>query len=201
MDTAKKVIIALAAIIAIGVVMAAVMASVGAIDGPSAANAGSTGTCGADAGSCAGGGATDAGNIGTTGSGSGAGATSGDVQIVKLSMKGWQYQFDPPQMQAGRPVRLVADNTLTGCMRDIVIPAFGIKKYLTGTDNTIEFTPATAGSYNIACSMNMGRGTIVVVDGSGSAPSVAQTPQPALAAGGSCGMGGSSGGCGCGGGR
>jgi heme/copper-type cytochrome/quinol oxidase subunit 2 len=172
METMKKVIIAFAVIIAIGVLTAAVIGSTRSF-------AGSLGTSGT-----------------TTTSGSGAG--SGDVQVVKLSMTGLQYQLDPPQIEAGRPVRLVADNTLTGCMRDIVIPAFKVKKYFTGTDNTIEFTPDRAGTFAISCSMGMGRGQIVVVDGSGNAPSAAATPQPAIPAG-SCGSSG--GGCGCGGAR
>jgi plastocyanin domain-containing protein len=168
METIKKVIVAIAVIIAIGVLTAAVI------------GAGSFGTANTNTGT----------NTGTS--------QSGTVQVVKLSMTGTTYHMDPPQLQAGRPVRLVADNSLTGCMRDVVIPAFGVRKYLTDTDNTIEFTPDKAGTYAMSCGMGMGRGSIVVVDASGNAPSAAATPQPAIPAG-SC--GGSGGGCGCGGAR
>jgi plastocyanin domain-containing protein len=169
METSKKVMIALAALVAIGVLITAVIG----VSSPQAQTAAQTSITGAP-------------------------TSTGDVQVITLSMRGTTYQFSGPQMRVGTPVRLVADSTLTGCMRDIVIPAFGVRKYMTGTDNTVEFTPDRAGTFAISCSMGMGRGSFTVVDASGNAPSAAATPQPAIPAG-SCGASG--GGCGCGGAR
>jgi plastocyanin domain-containing protein len=75
-----------------------------------------------------------------------------------------------------------------------VISAFNVRKTFTTASNTIEFTPDKTGTFNIACSMNMYRGTFSVVDSSGTKSNYVE---PAPSGGGSC--GGSGGGCGCGG--
>jgi len=89
---------------------------------------------------------------------------TGEVQNVKLSVSGGTYILTPSTLKKGIPVRMEVDlSTTVGCSRDIVISAFGVRKYVTSGDNIISFTPTTAGTINIACSMNMYRGTFTVV--------------------------------------
>jgi plastocyanin domain-containing protein len=122
--------------------------------------------------------------------------TSKDVQEVTLTFKNYEYQLSPPQLRQGVPVRMTVDlSTVTGCMRSIVIPSFNVKQTVSSGDNIITFTPDKAGTFNIACSMNMGRGTFTVVNELGTTTGfIEQAAAPT--AGGSCGMAG--GGCGCG---
>lgn len=86
-----------------------------------------------------------------------------NVQIVKVSVVGGTYVFDPKVLKKDVQVKLIFDmNTVDGCARSIVIPAFNIRKYVDEKDNAITFTPTKTGTYNIACSMNMYRGTFSV---------------------------------------
>jgi uncharacterized protein len=135
-------------------------------------------------------------NVGTT-------ANNGEVQEVTLSFNSKGYVVTPNTLQKGVPVRMTVDLiTVTGCMRDIVIKDFGVKKYVTAKDNIIEFTPNKEGTFLIACSMNMGRGYFSVTsDGSATADLQAtlQAQTDSIPAGGfTCGggMGGGCGGCG-----
>jgi hypothetical protein len=154
-------------------------------------------------------------NTGTTVTG------TGEIQDVKLTVTGGTYILTPSVLKKGVPVRMEADlTTVRGCSRDIVISAFGVRKYVKEGDNVITFTPTKTGTINIACSMNMYRGTFTVVD-SGSASTgtnvqglsatdtpVQETTQSALSgntnpathtcgsSGGGCGCGASTGGCG-----
>lgn len=122
------------------------------------------------------------------------GTVKDGVQIVKLSMKGYQYILEPSVLQKDIPVRMEVDmSTVTGCLRSVVIPAFNVRKYLTDTDNVIEFTPTKSGTFQITCSMNMGKGSFQVVDNDGS---VSAYVEPAPQGGMQC--GGGAGGCGCG---
>lgn len=85
------------------------------------------------------------------------------VQEVLLTMDGMQYRTEPSVLKAGVPVRMTVDlATVTGCMRDVVIPAFDVRKLVSEGDNVIEFTPKLEGQYPISCSMGMGQGTLVV---------------------------------------
>lgn len=128
-----------------------------------------------------------------------AGANNGDYQTVKLSFKNYRYELSPSTLKKDVPVRLEVDlDTVGGCMRDVVISSFGVRKYVRSGDNIIEFTPDKSGTFNIACSMNMGRGTFSVADNSGEVSNYKEAPIEA----GSCGSDGDedgSGGCGCGG--
>lgn len=115
-----------------------------------------------------------------------------DFQEVSLSFKNYAYQLEPSTLTKGVPVKMIVDmNTVGGCMRDVVIPAFNVRKYVSKGDNVIEFVPTKSGTFNIACSMNMGRGTFTVEDGGEVSDFV-----EAAAEGGSC--DGDSEGCGCG---
>jgi uncharacterized protein len=116
-------------------------------------------------------------------------------QVVKLKYENYQYQLYPNVMKKGVPVRMEVDlNTVTGCMVAVRIPSFSVAKTVSQGDNIITFTPDKTGTFNIACSMGMGRNTFSVVDDNGQPSSYVETA-PAQAAGGSCGANG--GGCGC----
>ena len=122
-------------------------------------------------------------------------AVQDGVQTAKLSISGFGYKLDK-SLLVDVPARIEVDlKTVTGCATDIVIDAFGVRKRVSSGDNIIEFTPDKAGTFNIHCSMNMVRGSFVVVEADGSASDFVDAAAPA--AGGSC--GGSGGGCGCGG--
>jgi plastocyanin domain-containing protein len=115
---------------------------------------------------------------------------TGEVQIVKLSVENGKYIMNPSEVKVGIPVRIEADiSKMPGCSKSIVIASFNVRKSFTSGDNTVEFTPNKAGTFNIACSMNMYKGTFTVLEDNGSKSNyVEQAPAKA-----------SSGGCGCGG--
>jgi hypothetical protein len=102
-------------------------------------------------------------------------SNGGDVQEATLSFDSKGYVVTPNTLQKGVPVKMTVNlDTVTGCMRDIVIKDFGVRKYVTAKDNIIEFTPNKEGTFLIACSMNMGRGYFSVTDdGSATADSSA----------------------------
>lgn len=129
------------------------------------------------------------------GNGGGSINSDGEVQIVKLSVVGGTYVMSPSEIKQGIPVRIEADlSKMPGCSKSIVISAFNVRKTFTSQDNTVEFTPDKAGTFNIACSMNMYKGTFFVLENDGSKSSYVDTSAPSS---GTCGASG--GGCGCGG--
>lgn len=67
------------------------------------------------------------------------------------------------RVRSGRPVRLVFDRQETsGCSEEIVIPDFGIRKFLPAFQRTVvEITPERAGSFPFTCGMSMLHGTII----------------------------------------
>lgn len=123
------------------------------------------------------------------------------VQEITLTVEGSSYSPNPIRVKKGIPVRLVADmSKIPGCSRSVVISEFGIRKVLSASDNTIEFTPDKSGTFDFSCSMGMYRGKIVVEETDGSVAAFSGSAPKAAApagTGGSCGIGG--GGCGCGG--
>jgi len=124
--------------------------------------------------------------------------SNGQVQVVKLSTEGSRYILNPSEIKKGVTVRLEADmSKMPGCSKSIVIPAFNVRGSFTSEDNIIEFTPDKAGTFNIACSMNMYRGTFTVLEDNGAKASYVEQAS-ASTTGGTCG-GASGGGCGCGG--
>jgi len=121
------------------------------------------------------------------------------IQEITLTVQDSTYYPNPIRVKKGIPVRLVADiSKMPGCSKSIIIPEFGIRKVLSTSDNTIEFTPDKSGTFQFSCSMGMYVGTIVVEEADGSVAAFAGTAKAAAPAAGSCGAGG--GGCGCGGG-
>ena len=91
-------------------------------------------------------------------------SVTGNAQVVKLWVEGGNYVLSPAEFKKDVPVRIEADISRTpGCSRSIVISAFNVRKIVSESDNVIEFTPTKTGTFNIACSMNMYRGTFTVV--------------------------------------
>ena len=134
-------------------------------------------------------------NLSSGVSGAAIGTVSGDVQIVKMRVEGSQYIFEPSSVRKGTAVRLEADiSKMPGCSKSVISSELNIKKNFNSVDNTFEFTPNKAGTFYIACSMNMYKGTLTVLESDGSKSNYVQTP---TASGSSCGANG--GGCGCGG--
>ena len=121
-------------------------------------------------------------------------------QEVVLKMENYEYLTVPAVLEKDVPVRMTVDlDTVYGCMRDVVINEFNVRKYVSEGDNIIEFTPDKSGTFWIVCSMNMGRGQFsVAVDSSSSSVDDYEEPAPATASG-SCGdddcSGSKNGGC------
>ena len=82
---------------------------------------------------------------------SGGGGGSAASVNVKLS----EFKFDPAQItvKAGQPVKISAQNTGTVAHNFIVkgIDKAASTKIAPGQTGTMEFTPATAGSFEIVC--------------------------------------------------
>lgn len=94
-----------------------------------------------------------------------AGGTDGEIQDVKLYVRGGEYVLEPSELKKDVLVRLEADmSNLPGCSRGVVIHSFGFSKTFYSGDNVAEFMPDKSGTFDIACSMNMYRGTFKVVD-------------------------------------
>ena len=126
-------------------------------------------------------------------------SVEGGIQNAKLALVDFSYQLIPNKLVKGVPVRIEVDaSTLGGCMKNVVIKDFGVRKTITSSDNIIEFTPDKTGTFWIACSMGMGPGSFEVVNSDGTSDPNAAKQAAAPPKGGSCGSGG--GGCGCGGG-
>lgn len=119
---------------------------------------------------------------------------SSGVQNVKLRYSTYGYILEPSELKMNVPVRMEVDmSTVYGCMRSIVIPAFNVRKTVSESDNIIEFTPDKAGTFNIVCSMNMGRGKFTVVSEDGSKSNFVEKDSASVP-----GVCGGSQGCGCG---
>lgn len=92
-----------------------------------------------------------------------AASARGGVQEVVIAVKGG---YDPGvvRLQRGVPARLVFDRQETSsCSEEVVLPAFGIKKFLPPFKQTVvEITPKDAGTFDITCGMSMLHGKIVV---------------------------------------
>ena len=121
--------------------------------------------------------------------------SNSDAQVVKLSVKNGNYVLEPSEIKKGVLTRIEADmSAMPGCSKSVRIPAFKVTKTFNSNSNTVEFTPDKTGTFNIACSMNMYKGTFTVLESDGSKSNFVET---APSSGGSCGASG--GGCGCGG--
>jgi plastocyanin domain-containing protein len=87
----------------------------------------------------------------------------GGTQEVTITVQGG---YDPAEvrLKKGLPARLVFDRQETsGCSEEVVIPDFGIRKFLPAFQKTaVELKPETAGSFEFTCGMSMLRGRLVV---------------------------------------
>ncbi|MEX2178145.1 MAG: cupredoxin domain-containing protein [Gemmatimonadaceae bacterium] len=88
---------------------------------------------------------------------------SGGLQEIEIVVKGG---YDPGviRLKRGVPARLVFNRQETSsCSEEIVLPAFGIKKFLPPfKKTTVEITPNDAGTFEITCGMSMLHGKLVV---------------------------------------
>jgi plastocyanin domain-containing protein len=74
------------------------------------------------------------------------------------------YAPNTVRATAGQRLKLIFDRKDdSSCSEELVIPAFGVRKYLpTGERTAIEITPTSAGSIPFTCGMGMLKGTILV---------------------------------------
>ncbi|MDB4907132.1 MAG: hypothetical protein JWO05_1916 [Gemmatimonadetes bacterium] len=95
--------------------------------------------------------------------GASARTAKGGVQEVTIAVHGG---YDPAtvRVKAGAPVRIVFDRQETSsCSEEIVIPDFGVRRFLPAFQKTVIDIPAgPAGSHEMSCGMGMLHGTIVV---------------------------------------
>ena len=93
-------------------------------------------------------------------------AVRGGIQQITILVSGG---YDPStiQVHSGKPVRLLFDRRETNpCSEEIVIPAFGVRKFLPANAKTaVEFTPTTPGTFDFSCGMGMLHGRVIVVEG------------------------------------
>ena len=85
------------------------------------------------------------------------------TQEVTITVQGG-YEPAEVKLRRGIPARLVFDRQETsGCSEEVVIPEFGIRKFLPAFQKTtVELKPETAGSFEFTCGMSMLRGRLVV---------------------------------------
>lgn len=90
-------------------------------------------------------------------------ATKGAAQEIEIAVKGG---YDPGvvRLKRGVPARLVFHRQETSpCSEEIVIPAFGVKKFLAPFQKTaVDIVPNEAGTFDITCGMSMLHGKLVV---------------------------------------
>lgn len=97
-------------------------------------------------------------------------ATPADgVQLVTSTLSPGRYPNIT--VQAGTPVKWVIDapaGSINGCNYKMLLPEYDIEYTLQEGENTIEFTPTEAGTYQYSCWMGMIRGNIFVTPADGS---------------------------------
>jgi plastocyanin domain-containing protein len=90
-------------------------------------------------------------------------ASTGKAQEVEIEVKGG---YDPGvvRLKLGVPARLVFNRQETSpCSEEIVIPAFGVKRFLAPFRKTVvEIAPNEPGKFEMTCGMSMLHGTLVV---------------------------------------
>lgn len=121
-------------------------------------------------------------------------------QEIRMDVTGNGYEPNKFVLQKGVPVKwIINGKELNGCNKAIQVPKLNLRFDIKPGIQTIEFTPAEAGTISWSCWMGMIRGTFVVKDNLDlNDPAAVQQELNAIPSpkGGSCGMGG---GCGCGG--
>lgn len=91
-----------------------------------------------------------------------AAGTDGSPAEIVITVDGG-YSPSTVRVAVGAPVRLVFDRKdSSSCSEEIVIPDFGVKRFLPSGEKTIvEITPTKAGTYAFTCGMSMLRGSII----------------------------------------
>jgi plastocyanin domain-containing protein len=91
-----------------------------------------------------------------------AAAGSGGPQSVRIVVDSG-YSPSVVTVEAGRPVRLEFERReSSGCTEEVVVPDFGIRRFLPGHQITaVQFTPTRPGTYEFTCGMGMIRGRVV----------------------------------------
>lgn len=91
-----------------------------------------------------------------------AAAAVGAAQEIVVAVRGG-YEPASIRVRADAPVRLVFDRHETnGCSEEVVFPDFGIRRFLPAHERTtVQFTPATPGTYEFTCGMSMLRGRVI----------------------------------------
>lgn len=88
---------------------------------------------------------------------------AGGVQEVTVIVQGG---YSPSEVRAvhGQALRMVfVRQETSGCSEEIVLPEFGIRKFLPPFQKTaVEIHPAQAGSFEFTCGMGMLRGKLIV---------------------------------------
>jgi hypothetical protein len=86
----------------------------------------------------------------------------GQIQKVVLSQNGYNYK--DATVEAGRPIEISADSSVTGCLRSVAFNLEGKRytKYLQTPEDTLELPALSKGTYTYSCSMGMGYGKLIV---------------------------------------
>lgn len=92
-----------------------------------------------------------------------AAAGASGAQEVTITVQGG-YSPAEVRLKKGVPARLVFDRQETsGCSEEVVIPDFGIRKFLPAFKKTVvELTPGEAGTHEFTCGMSMLHGKLIV---------------------------------------
>lgn len=87
------------------------------------------------------------------------------MQQVVIRVEGG-YSPARVKLRAGQPARLVFDRREdSSCSEEVVIPGFGIRRFLPAHQRTgVELPASKAGVYEFTCGMGMLRGSLVVED-------------------------------------
>ncbi len=93
-----------------------------------------------------------------------AGTVSPSAVVEVVIVVDGGYSPNTVRARKGERIRLVFDRKDdSSCSEEVVIPAFGVKKFLpSGERTTIDITPTESGRIPFSCGMGMLRGTIVV---------------------------------------
>lgn len=119
-------------------------------------------------------------------------------QIIKMTVDSNGFTPNKFVLKTGVPVKWVIEGKqLNGCNSKISVPKYNLNFDVKSGTQTIEFTPAEAGTISWSCWMGMLRGAFIVQDNVNAASANQALAQANVPAGHTC--GGSGGGCGCGG--
>ena len=136
-----------------------------------------------------------------SGSGQDAINITNNVQQIDMTVTSSGWSPDRFVLKKGVPVKWVIDvKQLTGCNKEIIVPAYNLDIKLKQGINVVEFTPTSEGTVSWSCWMGMIPGSFVVksdIDlNSQTQVQAALNSAPAPKKSGGCGCGGSSGTCG-----